>query len=72
VPSTEEERDAQFRRLAKTSPEIAAQVILKGIAKGKPRILIGLDAWFAYLLTFLMPTSYHIITGRLPTGDREA
>jgi hypothetical protein len=57
--------------LAKTSPGTAAQVILKGAAKGKPRILIGLDAWFAYLLTFLMPTSYHIITGRLPTGDGE-
>jgi short-subunit dehydrogenase len=72
VPSSEEERDAQFRRLAKTSPGTAAQVILKGAAKGKPRILIGLDAWFVYLLTFLMPTSYHIITGRLPTGDGEA
>ncbi|MEL0315282.1 MAG: SDR family NAD(P)-dependent oxidoreductase [Halieaceae bacterium] len=63
---TSEQRDAQFRRLAKTTPAEAASVILKGTAKGKPRILIGLDAWFAYLLTFLMPTRYHAITGRLP------
>ena len=67
VQGTSEDRDAQFRRLAKTTPATAASVILKGTAKGKPRILIGLDAWFAYLLTFLMPTRYHLITGRLPT-----
>ena len=69
VAGTSEERDAQFRRLAKTTPATAASVILKGTAKGKPRILIGLDAWFAYLLTFLLPTRYHAITGRLPAEN---
>jgi len=69
VAGSSEERDAQFRRLAKTTPATAASVILKGTAKGKPRILIGLDAWFAYLLTFLLPTRYHAITGRLPAEN---
>jgi NADP-dependent 3-hydroxy acid dehydrogenase YdfG len=31
-------------RMARTSPERAAQVILDGVAKGKARVLVGLDA----------------------------
>jgi len=35
---------ATFDKLARTSPETAAQVILAGVAKNKARVLIGLDA----------------------------
>ena len=37
---------ATFDKLARTSPETAAQVILDGVAKNKARVLIGLDAKF--------------------------
>lgn len=33
-----------FDKMARTSPEKAANVILDGVAKGRPRILIGADA----------------------------
>ncbi|AXT85812.1 acetoin dehydrogenase [Aeromicrobium sp. A1-2] len=34
-----------FDKLARTSPEKAAKVILKGVEKNKARVLIGSDAW---------------------------
>ncbi|MGZ5368761.1 SDR family NAD(P)-dependent oxidoreductase [Aeromicrobium sp.] len=33
-----------FDKLARTSPEKAATVILRGVEKGRPRVLIGMDA----------------------------
>ena len=33
-----------FEKLARTTPEKAANVILRGVEKGKPRVLIGMDA----------------------------
>jgi NAD(P)-dependent dehydrogenase (short-subunit alcohol dehydrogenase family) len=33
-----------FERIARTSPDRAARVILRGVEKGKPRVLIGMDA----------------------------
>lgn len=33
-----------FRRIALSSPEHAARVILRGVAKNKPRVLVGMDA----------------------------
>ncbi len=34
-----------FDKLARTTSATAANVILKGVEKGKPRVLIGADAW---------------------------
>lgn len=34
-----------FDKLARTTPDKAAQVILKGVEKNKARVLIGADAW---------------------------
>lgn len=34
-----------FDKMARTSPEKAANVILKGVEKNKARVLIGADAW---------------------------
>ena len=31
--------------MARTTPEKAAKVILKGVEKNKARVLIGVDAW---------------------------
>jgi len=55
---TREEMDAGFDKMAITSPEKAAQVILKGAAKKKRRILIGGDARFISLVSRLFPTAY--------------
>ena len=56
--ATREELDANFDKMAITSPKKAAQVILKGAAKKKRRILIGSDARFISLVSRLFPTRY--------------
>jgi len=60
-----EERDQQFRRLARTTPERAAETILRGTARGKRRIMVGWDAWLILQLTKILPTHYHWITARV-------
>jgi short-subunit dehydrogenase len=60
-----EERDQQFRRLARTTPERAAEIILRGTARGKRRIMVGWDAWLILQLTKILPTHYHWITARI-------
>ena len=60
-----DERDQQFRRLAKTTPERAAEIILNGTARGKRRIMVGWDAWLILQLTKILPTRYHWITARV-------
>ncbi|WP_026940725.1 SDR family NAD(P)-dependent oxidoreductase [Hellea balneolensis] len=56
--ATREELDANFDKMAITSPEKAAQIILKGAAKKKRRILIGGDARFISLVSRLFPVTY--------------
>ena len=60
-----DERDQQFRRLAKTTPERAADIILNGTARGKRRIMVGWDAWLILQLTKILTTRYHWITARV-------
>jgi len=60
-----DKRDQQFRRLAKTTPERAAEIILNGTARGKRRIMVGWDAWLILQLTKILPTRYHWITARV-------
>jgi len=56
--ATREELDANFDKMAITSPEKAAQIILKGAAKKKRRILIGGDARFISIVSRLFPVMY--------------
>jgi short-subunit dehydrogenase len=53
-----EARGSEFERLARTTPEVAAQKIVAAIEKRKPRLLIGLDAAVISLLCRLFPVSY--------------
>lgn len=55
---TREELDVNFDKMAITPPEKAAQLILKGAAKKKRRILIGGDARFISLVSRLFPVAY--------------
>ena len=55
---TREEMDANFDKMAITSPAKAAEIILKGAAKKKRRILIGGDARFISFVSRLFPVAY--------------
>ena len=48
----------RFDRLARTTPEQAAQTIVKGIEKGAPRVLVGADAVLIDKIQRLMPERY--------------
>jgi short-subunit dehydrogenase len=48
----------RFERFARTTPARAAQVIVRGIEKGRPRVLIGGDAVFIDQVQRMMPESY--------------
>lgn len=49
---------ANFDEIAKTTPEEAARVIFEGIARNRPRILIGRDARMMDRVQRLFPASY--------------
>jgi short-subunit dehydrogenase len=55
---SEEERGSEFEKLARTSPEVAAQKIIGAIEKRKQRLLVGTDAIIISLLCRLFPVSY--------------
>ena len=47
-----------FKEMARTEPERAAQIIMRGIAKRKGRILIGFDAMLVDIIRRIFPTHY--------------
>ncbi|MFI7194665.1 SDR family NAD(P)-dependent oxidoreductase [Nocardia nova] len=56
-----------FDRLARTTPEKAARVILDGTAEGKAKILVGADAHLSDLLVRIIGSSYQRILATLAT-----
>lgn len=64
-PEWKEQGAKFFDRVAQTSPETAAEVIVKGMLDRSPRILIGGDARSISLISRLFPTSYLGILERL-------
>ncbi|MFZ1699686.1 MAG: SDR family NAD(P)-dependent oxidoreductase [Pyrinomonadaceae bacterium] len=54
-----------FDKVAKTSPETAAEVIVGGIKRGEPRILIGQDAYAISALSRMFPKRYLRMVERL-------
>ncbi len=61
------ERQANFEKLARTSPQAASACIIKAIEKRKVRLLIGADAKWLSLMARLFPVSY----GRFIPGAGE-
>lgn len=57
-----------FDKVARTSPEAAADVILKGIKAREPRILIGSDALKISAIQRIFPTRYFKIMDRKSGG----
>lgn len=67
--SSAEELRNQFESLFITTPEKAAQIILKGIEKNKRRILVGPDAKAFDYMQRTLPVFYQtIITGSINLG----
>ncbi|WP_020668776.1 SDR family NAD(P)-dependent oxidoreductase [Amycolatopsis nigrescens] len=50
--------DRDFQRIALTTPERAAETIVKGVERGKPRILIGPDAYLFDAIPRLLGARY--------------
>ncbi len=59
------ELERDFAKVARTSPERAAQTIQKGVESGKQRILIGPDAGVLALLVRTAPVRYFNVIKRL-------
>ena len=60
-------RDRQrrdFARIAQTSPEGAARTILRGVARNRPRILVGPDAYLLDALPRLLGARYQGLAAR--------
>ena len=55
---------ARFDRVARNDPEVAAKKILRGVERGKARILIGVDAYFVDIWQRLKPESYWSLIAR--------
>jgi NAD(P)-dependent dehydrogenase (short-subunit alcohol dehydrogenase family) len=53
-----DETVAEFDRLARTTPEEAARVIVAGVRRNRRRILIGADAYVIDAVQRLAPTGY--------------
>lgn len=53
-----ERRRAQFRKLLRLPPEIAAETIVRGVERRKPRVLVGSDAKVMSAIARVLPASY--------------
>jgi len=62
-PSSRETEIARFERLARTTPEQAADRIVSGMLRGQTRILIGPDAHLLDLIQRFMPQTYWRLIG---------
>ena len=72
VVYTEEQRREKIeyfnKNMAKTTPETAAEVIVKGIKKNSPRIRIGSDAYALDWLPRLFPRKYLAVANFISGG----
>ena len=58
---TQEQMAAEFEAITMTSPEKAAEIICRGVERGKARILVGPDAYAFDALARVAPTNYFAI-----------
>jgi len=57
-----QELSQNFDKLARTTPEQAAKIIVKGIKKNKSRIMVGLDAHLIHIMVRLLGIRYITLT----------
>lgn len=67
-----EQMARRFEKMARTTPEQAAEVIVKGILQDRRRVLIGGDARFIDRMQRLLPTAYQrlIVKGQARLAGR--
>ena len=58
----------QAKKLLRMPPAKAAQIILRGIERNKPRVVVGNDARILSWLERLMPVNYWRLLPGLATG----
>ena len=56
--TTPDQAAKQFEKIARTTPDEAAKIILDGVRKNKRRILVGFDAYMIDGMQRLLPTAY--------------
>ena len=56
---TQEQMAKEFANITMTQPDKAAEIIHRGVERGKARILVGPDAYVFDILTRLTPTHYY-------------
>ena len=56
---THEQLAAEFEAVTMTSPDKAAEIIVRGVERGKARILVGPDAYVFDALARIAPTHYY-------------
>jgi len=69
---TKEDMVATFERMARNTPEEAAQIILDGVLKNKARILVGKDARVIAWIEKWAPTGYLKLFNTLRNRRRES
>lgn len=60
-----EKAAAAFEKMARTTPEQAADTILRGVASNKKRVLIGPDAYAIDAVQRSLPTTYQSIIAKM-------
>ncbi len=60
-----EQMAADFEAITMTTPDKAAEIICRGIERGKARILVGPDAYVFDALARVAPTHYYDVVARL-------
>ncbi len=67
---TKEQMAAQFEAVTMTSPEKAAEIIHRGVERGKARILVGPDAYVFDALARITPTHYYSVIAAIQSRLR--
>src|SRR5207237_3817871 len=62
---TKEQLATQFEAATMTTADRAAQIIVRGVERGRARILVGPDAYLFDALARITPTHYYAVLGRL-------
>jgi len=62
---SQEQMAAEFEALLRTTPDRAAEIICRGVDRGKARILVGPDAYVFDALARVAPTHYYDVMERL-------
>jgi NAD(P)-dependent dehydrogenase (short-subunit alcohol dehydrogenase family) len=65
LPEEEERHRAAAEKLLRMPPTKAGEIIVKGVERRKPRVLVGLDAKIISLIERLAPVSYWKLLERL-------